>query len=55
MDQNGKGDIPAGLVTLLAVAGLLLAGGLLLGVSITVLLVLLAITAIVTVGIFVLS
>ena len=55
MDQNGKGDIPAGLVTMVAVAGLLLAGGLLLGVSLTVLLILLAITALVTVGVFFLS
>jgi len=55
MDQNGKGDIPAGLVTMVAVAGLLLAGGLLLGVSITVLVILLAITALVTVGVFLLS
>ena len=55
MDQNGKGDIPAGLVTIVAVAGLLLAGGLLLGLSITLLLILLAITALVTVAVFVLS
>ena len=55
MDQNGKGDIPAGLVTMVAIAGLLLAGGLLLGMSITVLLVLLTITALVTVGVFFLS
>ena len=55
MDQNGKGDIPAGLVTMVAVAGLLLAGGLLLGMSLTVLLILLAITALVTVGVFFLS
>ena len=55
MDQKGKGEVGAGLVTVLAIAGLLLAGGLLLDVSITVLLVLLAITALVTVAVFVLS
>ena len=55
MDKNGKGDIPAGLVTILAVAAMLLAGGLLLGLSITLLLILLAATALATVAVFVLS
>lgn len=55
MSGPDRGDSWAGVITALLAGGLFFVGGIMVGLSVVVLLAILAITAIVTVGIFALS
>jgi hypothetical protein len=55
MTGPDRGDSWAGVVTALVAGGLFFVGGIMVGLSVVVLLAILAITAVVTVGLFVLS